>query len=149
MGGVGHALAVTAVLGLHPAVHRVLHVEHGAGVGAATHGVERQPQGVGDGVGQATVGAGGDVQQVEAAVEQEGVEAFGVGAARLAGQGVVVIEGEAGLLVGLEHAPGEQGAHVELAGPGLLQHRQGQLMAQFRQGQALGFGHEVALVLQG
>ena len=72
---------------------------------------------------QASVGAGGDVQQVETAVEQEGVEGIGVGAAGLTNQGIVVVEGEAGLFVGLKHAPGEQGAHVELAGPGLLEDR--------------------------
>ena len=118
-------------------------------MGTATHGAERQAQGVGDGVGQATVGAGGHIQQMKAAVEQEGLEVFGRAAAGLAGQRVVVEEAEAGLLIGLEHAPGEQGAHVQLAGPGGFQDRQGQGMAELRFGQPLGLGNEIGFVLEG
>ena len=118
-------------------------------MGTATHGAERQAQGVGDGVGQSTVGAGGHIQQMKAAVEQEGVEVFGRAAAGLAGQRVVVEEAEAGLLIGLEHAPGEQGAHVQLAGPGGFQDRQGQRMAELRFGKPLRLDDEISFVLEG
>ena len=39
-----------------------------------------------------------------------------------------------GLLVGLEEAPGKQGAHVELGYPGLLEDGQGKLKAKLGAG---------------
>jgi len=100
-------------------------------------------------MGQATVCAGGDIQEMEAALQQEGVEGFGVAAAGLGRQGIVVEEGEAGLLVGLKDAPGKEGAHVQLRGPGGLEDRLGQLMAQLSEGQALGLLNKIVLVLKG
>ena len=149
VGGVGHPLPVAAMLGLDPAVDRVLHIEQGSGMGPPPHRAERNPQGEGDGMGEPAVGAGGDIQQVEAAGEQKGVEFLRGRAAGLARQGIVAEKTVAGLLVGLEDAPGEQGAHVELADPGLLEDRQGQAETQLLLGQGLGPFHEVVIVLQG
>ena len=137
------------MLGLHPAVHRVLHIEEGTGMRPAPHSAVGDPQGIGDGMGQATVGAGGDVEQVKAALQQEGFECLGGLSTPLALQGILLKEGGAGLLKGLEHAPGEQGAHVELGHPGPLQDRQGKLISQLGAGELLGPDHKIILVLQG
>ena len=149
VGGVGQGFAVAAMLGLHPAVHRVLHIEQGTGMRAAADGAEGDPQGIGDGMGQAAIGAGGDIEQVKAALQQEGFECLGGLAAPLALQGILLKEGGAGLLKGLEHAPGEQGAHVELGHPGPLQDRQGKLITQLGAGELLGPDDKIILVLQG
>jgi hypothetical protein len=82
---------------------------------------------------------------VETAVEQELLEPFAVPG----GQGMIPEEARAHLLVGLEDAPGEQGAHVELGHPGVLEQWQGQLKSQLTLGDRLGPGHEVGLVLLG
>ena len=80
VGRIGDGLAVTAVLGLHPAVHRVLHIKQGPGMGATPHRTKRQTQGVGNGMGQATIRAGRDVEEMEATGQQEGVEGLSCGA---------------------------------------------------------------------
>ena len=80
MGRIGDGLAVTAVLGLHPAVHRVLHIKHGPGMGATPHGTKRQAQGIGDGMGQAAIRAGRDVEEMEATGKKEAIEGLGCGA---------------------------------------------------------------------
>ena len=115
----------------------------------AAHSAVGDPQRIGDGMGQAAVGAGGDVEQVKAAFQQEGFERLGGLAAPLALQGILLKEGGAGLLKGLEHAPGEQGAHVELGHPGPLQDRQGKLISQLGAGELLGPGDKIILVLEG
>ena len=74
LGRIGNGLAVTAMLGLHPAVHRVLHVKQGTGMGATPHRTERQAQGIGNGMGQAPIGTGRDVEEMEAAGQQEGIK---------------------------------------------------------------------------
>ena len=85
---------------------------------------------------------------METAGQQEGIEVLRRAAAGLTAQGIVPEEGGAGLFVGLEHGPGEQGAHVELGHPGALEHRQGQVEAEITASQLLGPGNEVLLVLQ-
>ena len=100
-------------------------------------------------MGQAAVGAGCDVQQVEAAGEEKVIEDLGRRAGRLAGQRILLEECGAHLFVGLEHTPGEQGAHVQLGDPGLLEDGKRQAVAQLRPGQLLGLLHEVILVLEG
>ena len=134
VGWIGQPFAVAAVLGLHPPVHRVLHVKQGSGMGAAPHRAKGKPQGVGHRMGQPAIGAGGDVEQMEATGEQESVESLRCRAAGLAGQGILLKEGLAGLLVGFEHTPGKQAGHVELTHPGLLQNRQGQGKAKLQEG---------------
>ena len=148
MGWIGQPFAVAAVLGLHPAIHRVLDIEQGPGVRAAPHRTEGNPQGIGHRMGQTAIGAGRDVEQVKTAGEQERIERFTGGTAGLACQRIVLEEGVASLLVGFEQAPGKQGAHVQLAHPGLLQDRQGELKAQLSLGQSLGLLDEIRLVLE-
>ena len=117
-------------------------------MGAAAHRAVGQPQGEDDGMGQPTVGAGGDVEQVEAAGQQELLKVFRLPGVALAAERVVLEELGAHLFVGLEHAPGKQGAHIKLGYPGLLQDWQRQLVAQFVPGQLLGPDDEVSFVLE-
>jgi len=99
-------------------------------------------------MGQPAIGAGGDVEEVEPAGEQKGIETVGRSGALLTAQGVVVEESGTRLLVGLEQAPGKQGAHVELAHPGGFEHRQGQRKTQLLASHRLGPFHEVIVVLE-
>ena len=65
------------MFGLDPAVDGVLNVEHRTGMGATPDRTERNPQGVGDGVREATIGAGSHIQKMKAALQQERVEFIG------------------------------------------------------------------------
>ena len=85
---------------------------------------------------------------MEAAIQQEGIEGLCSLAAGLTREGIVVEETETGLFIGLEDAPGKQGAHVQLAGPGVLQQGSRQGMPEFGDGQSLGLGFKVHLVLK-
>ena len=60
---IGTLLAIATMFGLDPAVDGVLDVEHRTGMGATPNRTERNPQGVGDGVREATIGAGGHIQR--------------------------------------------------------------------------------------
>ena len=86
---------------------------------------------------------------MESTGQQKLIEGLGCGTARLASQGIVLKESVAGLFVGFKYTPGEQGAHVELAHPGLFENGQRQLEAQFGPSQPLGLLDEISLVLQG
>ena len=136
------------MLGFDPAVHRVLHVEHGASVGAATHSAEGNAQGIGHGVGQATIGTGRQVEQMNTAVEQELFELPGGSTARSGIQGVILEEPVTEQTVAFEHAPGEQGAHVEGANPRPMQDVIRQIKAEFGPAQPLGLGNEIGFVLK-
>ena len=85
MGRIGDGLAVTAVLGLHPAVHRVLHIKQGPGMGATPNRTKRQAQGIGNRMGEAAIRAGRDVEEMEATGKQEAIESLGCGATGFAG----------------------------------------------------------------
>ena len=100
-------------------------------------------------MGQAAIGAGGDIKKMETTLEQEGIKGLRAPAALVAAEGIGTKKTAAGLAVGLKHTPGEQGAHVQLGDPGRFQNRQGQGVAQFGLGQRLGLGDEIGLVLQG
>ena len=77
VGRIGDGLAVTAVLGLDPAVHRIFHIKQGPCMGATPHRTKRQAQRIGNGMGQATIRAGRDVEEMEATGQQKGVESLG------------------------------------------------------------------------
>ena len=49
-------------------------------MGATPHGTKRQAQGIGNGMGQAAIRAGRDVEEMEATGEQEAIEGLGCGA---------------------------------------------------------------------
>ena len=136
------------MLGFDPAVHRVLHVEHGASVGTATHSAEGNAQGIGHGVSQPTIGTGRQVEQMDPTVEQELFELPGGSTARTGIQGIVLEEAVTEQPVAFEHTPGEQGAHVEGANPGPLQDVIRQIKAEFGPAQPLGLGNEISFVLK-
>ena len=149
MGGIGTTLPVTSVLGLNPAIHRIFDIKQSTGMGPPPHRAVGQAQGESNGMGQPSIGAGGDIQQMETTRKQKGVEGFGGGTARTGPKGILFVKSSAGLLVGFKNAPGKQGAHVQLGDPGPLQNRQGQLITEFCLGHSLGLVDEVAFVLQG
>ena len=136
------------MLGLDPAVHRVLHVEHGASVGTATHSAEGNAQRIGHGVGQATIGAGRQVEQMDTAIEQKLFELPGSSTASSGIQGIVLKEAIAEQAVAFEHAPGEQRPHVEGTNPGQFENVLRQIEAQLGAGEALGLVDEIGFVLQ-
>ncbi len=95
-------------------VDRVLDIEQPAGVGLAPHRAEGQTQHVADRVGQAAVRTGRHIQLMETA----GPGGSGRSSSDLASaERVVREEVIRHPTVGLEHAPGEQTAQVELSRP--------------------------------
>ena len=149
MGRIGLAFPIATVLGLNPSVDRIFNIEQGTGVGATPHRAKGEPQGVGNGMGQATVGTGRDIEQMKATGDQKSGEGFSSRAAGLAGKRVKVKESPADMLVGLKHAPSKQRAHVELTHPGLFKDGQWQVKAEFSGGQALGLIDEIVFMLEG
>ena len=95
------------MLGFDPAIHRILDIENGACMGPAAHTAVGNPQGVGNGMGQAAIGAGGDIKEVETTLEQEMVESLSSLAALVTAQGIGSKETAAGLAIGLKHTPGK------------------------------------------
>ena len=121
LGGIWLGFAIAQMLGFNPTIHRILDIKQGARMGPAAHTAVGNPQCIADGMGQATVGAGSDIEQVKATLEQEGVEGFSGLAALMTTEGIGAKKAAAGLAIGLKHTPGEQGAHVQLGDPGRFQ----------------------------
>ena len=103
-------------------------------MGTATDTAEWNPQRVGNGVGEPTIRTGGDVQQVETAIEQLLMKGIPIGAL----EGIFEKKAIGNALVGLKHTPGKQRAHVQLTDPGIGKNQLGQLIAQLGLSQALG-----------
>ena len=136
------------MLGFDPAVHRVLHVEHGASVGTATHSAEGNAQGIGHGVGQTTIGTRRQIEKMDAAVEQELFKLSGGGTARAGIERIVLEEAITEQPVAFEHTPSEQGSHVEGTHPCPLQDVIRQVKPQFGPAQPLGLEDEIGVVLK-
>ena len=89
VGLVGHTLAVATVLGFHPTIDRVLHVEHGSCMGATTHGTEWNPKCVSNGMGKTPISARRHIEKMKATLEQKRIELLSALTARSAGEGVI------------------------------------------------------------
>jgi hypothetical protein len=137
------------VLGFHPSVDGVFYVKEGTRMGAATYGAEGDAQGGRHGMGKAAIRAGGDVEKVEATLQQEGIKGFSRRPSRATVEGILLKKNCTRLLVGLKQTPSEEGAHVELGDPGCFQQGKRQLEAQFGPGQLLSPFLKTVLMLKG
>jgi len=120
-GWIGLALAMTAMLCFHPAVHRVFHIEHRPSVRATTYSAKRNPQRISHGVSQAAIGAGRDIQKMDAAIEQKLFKFLCSRAPLSALQRVVLEKAITKQAVAFKHTPGKQAAHVEGTHPSPFQ----------------------------
>ncbi len=106
-GWIGLALSMTAMFCFHPAVHRVLYVEHRSSVRAAAYSAKRNPQRIGHGVSQAAIGTGRHIQKMDAAIEQKLFKFLGSSTPLSALQRVVLKKAITKQAVAFKHTPGK------------------------------------------
>lgn len=100
-------------------------------------------------MGQPPIGAGRYIQKMEATIEQKVIEGLGGRGSIAAVEWIIAKERFAHLFVGFEHAPGKQGAHVELTDPGPLKDDRGQAKTELSLGMLLGLLNEIIVMLKG